>query len=226
MAITLPISTGLYDHLDISSNTTLAATVANEFRGRTAIWVNRLSLPTVTLPITVMFVALDLMPTAIYSSKVSFWWVNQMTDFIFTKSGLAAWVLANIGLNISPSANGLGLLVVAFTALMMFLFTLTPTVAGMLLSSFAKVGFPYAGLVVHFIAIFDAVTDWGMAASISWGGFQPLMATVIPDRLAYFLCYPLAGMLTFFNSSLLEVFCVSLWIFHYHLWHNSRTQVR
>ncbi len=219
----VPISTGLYDHLDVKNHHTVAQTAAAEFNGSMANIINFTSLTFLTLPVTFFFIALDLMPTAVYASKTAMWMVSQITNWVFVTSGLSAWIMTNAGINISPAASGLNFVVVGFTALLMFMLTLTPTIAGMLFSSFAKADMPYAGLIVHMVCMFDAVTDWAMAAAMAWGGFYPLLSTLMPAAVAYWLCYPLAWFITFVNSSLLEVFCISLWIFHVKLWQNRLT---
>lgn len=222
----IPFVGGLYDQLDPKSHANFASIAAANFKGRDATIVLVLSFSTLTIPVTLAWITLDLATTAIYSYQAATWIINEVV-LLFFPMGFIPFVQSNAGFDISGAAYAIGLISKLIASLLCVTTTLTPSVGKMVFSTFAQEDVPYAGLVVNFFTAFDAVTDWPKASALAWAMLVPALSVISVNHVFQnLILYPSAFASTFFCSVLLEVICLTMWLFNYHLYQNSKVSRR
>jgi hypothetical protein len=206
---------------DVASLFDITGASVESFNGKVASWANYVLVP-FTLTTTLAWMVCDWFPTLLYGHGASSWLVNQLLKFGIVDSGLSAWLMLNFQIDISLETKAIGYLASAMLAFIWLMVSLIPSIGKHVLKLYAMNGMPYADYYRQALNLFDAVTDWPLAASVAWGGVASMLAVYLNPTLLAVVLWFVAGCLTWFFSSKLESLAISCFMTHYHLHRQSK----
>lgn len=206
---------------DVSFLFVMTGGAVSDFTGSAAKWANVMLAP-FTATTTIAWAACDWFPTLLYGHGVSSWLVQQLLKFGIVDSGLSLWLMTNFQIDISMETKIVQYFASAMLALVWLMVSLIPSIGKHVLKLYAMNGMPYADYYRQVLNMFDAVTDWPLAASVTWGGIAGVLGLYLNATVLAALLWIIAGILTWFFSSKLESLALSCFMTHYHLFRNSR----
>lgn len=210
---------------DVSFLFTMAGGSVEAFHGKAAKWANIMLAP-FTATTTIAWMVCDWFPTLSYGYGASSWLTAQLLKFIVVDSGLstskfAMW-LATQGISISEGSMAIQYIASFALALIWLMVSLIPTIGKHVLKLYAMNGMPYADYYRQALNLFDAVTDWPLAASVAWGGVATVLGLYLNDFFLWITLPIIAAMLCWFFSTKLESLALSCFMTHFHLYKNSK----
>lgn len=220
-----PVGKKLISALDPIHQYEVAAQSAGNYKGNSAFLV-MIQAIMLEFIMGIFYLVFDLIPTFRVAWPVSLWLIAAIYEWLIVDSGFAAWS----GLVTYTSEIEIGLTILGCGLVTML--TATPTMAGLILSGYAKNGLYYAYHAVHLIAVFDFVTDYEGVSHVCWTAIYPhlLGASALGDYwlgqwFIYLSMYPLTFCLVIFVSVILEYFIQTNMFYIIELWKASNVSV-